>query len=174
MTPDAALRELLARLGVSQGAAILITEEELNTWPPEAVEAMKAQKLLMKARPAASVVCPGCEQECVMPLHTMPYEKRGLTSFIVCDKRDDINRVVVPISHIEQWQASVTSVADLIAGLLGLRRPEEGDTSARRWEVGMFKGTKRSSHVLLRADGRLTLSVGGPFDYVGRHSDVRW
>ena len=96
-----------------------------------------------------------------MPVHTLPHEKRGLASFIVCDKRDDINRVAVPISRLEQWQASATSVADLIAGSLGLRRPEGSDTSATCWEVGMFKGAKRASHVLLLADGRLTLCLGG-------------
>jgi hypothetical protein len=45
--------------------------------------------------------------------------------------------------------------------LLGLRRPGSGDTSAGRWEIGMFKGRKRSSHIVLLADGRLTLNLAG-------------
>jgi hypothetical protein len=57
-----------------------------------AVAAMKSQKLLAKARPAVSVVCPGCEQECVMPVHTLPAGPRGPASFIFCDKRSDIQR----------------------------------------------------------------------------------
>jgi hypothetical protein len=161
MTPNAALCELLARLGASQGAEVLISEEELNTWPSEALKAMKLQKLLVRARPAVGVVCPGCEQECVMPVHTLTHDKRGLASFIVCDKRDDINRVPVPISRLEQWQSSSTSLANLIAGLLGLRRPDIGDTSVRRWEIGMLKGARFSSHVVLLADGRLTLTLAG-------------
>jgi len=115
----------------------------------------------VKAQPAASVVCSGCEQECVMPVHTPPAGPRGPASFIVCDKRSDINRVAVPISRLEQWQASGTSIADLLAGLLGLRRPDTGDTSTGRWEIGIFKGAKRSSHLVLLADGRLTLSLAG-------------
>jgi hypothetical protein len=42
-----------------------------------------------------------------------------------------------------------------------LRRPGSGDTSAGRWEIGMFKGRKRSSHIVLLADGRLTLNLAG-------------
>ena len=81
--------------------------------------------------------------------------------FIVCDKRSDINRVGVPISRLEQWQASGTSIAELITGLLGLPRPDSGASSAGRWEIGVFKGAKRSSHLVLLADGKLTLSLAG-------------
>ena len=36
MTPQDALRELLARLGASNGKAVLISEEELGRWPAAA------------------------------------------------------------------------------------------------------------------------------------------
>jgi len=160
MTPEAALMELLARVGASNDAAVLISEEELNTWPREALAAMKSQKLLAKARQAASVVCPGCEQECVMEVHTS-LGSHGSASFIVCDKRDDINRVAVPTGRLEQWKASGTSIADLIAALLGLRRPDSDDAPAGRWEIGKLKGAKHSSHVALLADARFTLSLAG-------------
>lgn len=156
-----AILELLARVGASNDAAVLVSEEELGLWPAAAVNAMKSQKLLVKGSPAASVVCPGCEQECTMPVHTLTHKTRGPASFIVCDKRDDINRVAVPSEWLRQWCASAASIADLITGLLGLRRPGSGDTSAGRWEIGMFKGRKRSSHIVLLADGRLTLNLAG-------------
>jgi hypothetical protein len=71
MTPLDALLELLARLEASGGAAALLNEDELSHWPAEAVRELKSQRLLVKASPAASVVCPGCEQECAMPVHTL-------------------------------------------------------------------------------------------------------
>ena len=160
MTPLDAILELLARIGTSNGAPVLVSEEELSHWPAVAVKAMKSQKLLMKARPATSVVCPGCEQECVMPVHTLPTGPRGPASFIVCDKRSDINRVTVPISRLDQWQASGSSIAELLAGLLCLRRPGSGDTFTGRWEIGMFKGAKRSQMLCLKADGELALVAG--------------
>jgi hypothetical protein len=43
MTPQDALCKLLARLGASKGAAVLISEEELSQWPAAAVRAMKSQ-----------------------------------------------------------------------------------------------------------------------------------
>jgi hypothetical protein len=54
MTPLDAILELLARMGASNGAAVLVSEEELSHWPVAAIGAMKSQKLLVKARPAAS------------------------------------------------------------------------------------------------------------------------
>jgi hypothetical protein len=161
MTPQDALCELLARLGASKGTAVLISEEELSHWSQAAVKTMKSEKLLVKTRPATSVVCPGCEQACIMPVHTRPTQTRIAAPFIVCDKRSDINRVAVPISRLEQWQASGLAIADLLAALLGLRPPDSSDTSTGRREVGIFKGAKGSSHLVLLADGRLTLTLAG-------------
>ena len=162
MMPQDALCELLARLGASRGEAVLISEEELDTWPAQAVKAMKLQKMLVRARPAASAVCPGCEQECVMPVHTMTAGSQGSASFIVCDKRSDVNRVAVHNSRLEQWRSSGTAISELLASLLGLRCPDAGDTPTGRWEVGMLKGAKGSSHLVLSAEGSLTLKLAGP------------
>lgn len=122
---------------------------------------MKAHKLLMKARPAASVICPGCERRCVMPIQVPPMQGTTARAFVVCDKRSDINRVDVPIEHLEQWQVSGHSVADLMADLMGLCRPLENDADIARWELGVFRGAKHSSHLLLLADGKLTLTLAG-------------
>src|ERR1700730_4561259 len=98
MTPQDALIELLARVGARNGAALLVGAEGVGQWPAAAVAAMKSQKLLARARPAVSVVCPGCERECVMPVHTLPTGPRGTESFVVCDKRDDITACPFPPS----------------------------------------------------------------------------
>jgi hypothetical protein len=161
MTPQDALLELLARVGASHGAAVFVSADELSEWPVAAVAAMKAQKLLVKARPAVSVVCPGCERECVMPIHVVPPQGTASRAFVVCDKRSDINRVAVPISRIEQWQASDALIAELLAQLLDLRRPGDIDSDAGRWEIGMLKGAKHASHLVLLGNGELKLSVAG-------------
>jgi Transposase IS66 family len=161
MTPLDALLELLERVGASRGAAALVSEDELSRWPAEAMRELKAKKLLQTASPAVSVVCPGCEQECVMPVHTPPAETGAAASFVVCDKRDDINRVAVSAERVRQWRAPAASIADLITGLLGLRSPDAGAISSGRWEIGMLKGRKHSSHIVLISDGQLTLCVAG-------------
>jgi len=161
MTPDAALVELLERVGARHGASVAVSNHELSAWPSAAVAAMKSQCLLTKARPATSAVCPGCERECVMPVHVLTDKAREPAAFIVCDKRSDMNRVPVPVSCLEQWQASGDSIAALLAELLGLHRSGTSGTDAARWEVGVLKGTKHSSHLVLVADGKLALSLAG-------------
>ena len=96
-----------------------------------------------------------------MQVETPVAEGGAGTSFVVCDKRDDINRVAVSAERLRQWRASAASIADLIAGLLGLRSPYAGAISSGRWEIGMLKGRKHSSHIVLIADGQLTLCFAG-------------
>jgi hypothetical protein len=161
MTPEAVLGELLERIGAHGGGAVVISAHELSGWLGTAVAAMKSQGLLTRARPASGAVCPGCERECSMRVHVVTATYGTPEAFIVCDKRNDINRLPVPVTRLEQWQASGDSVASLLAGLLGLHRSGAGGTDTARWEVGMFKGAKHSSHLVLTADGTLTLSLAG-------------
>lgn len=161
MTPQAALIELLGRVGANQGVAVLINDDELSLWPGTAVAAMKAQKLLAKARPASSAICPGCERDCVMPVHVLPAEaNRPARAFISCDKRSDINRVTVPTERLTQWQGSADSVCGFVADRLGLRRSDQRSDSAGLWNIGIATGDKRSQMLCLQADGVLVLVAG--------------
>jgi hypothetical protein len=160
MTPLEALQGLLARLGASQGIAVLVSEEELGCWPVAAIQAMKSHILLVKARPAASVVCPGCEQECTMPVHTLPAGTRRATSFIVCDKRSDINRVAVPSERLRQWRCSAEAVCGFVAQSLELRPSSQTRGSTGLWEIGLATGNKRSQMLCLRATSELELVAG--------------
>ena len=160
MTPQDALIELLGRVGASQGAAVLVNDEELRQWPSAAVKAMKSQRLIVKARPASSAICPGCECNCVMPVHTLPATAGAPSSFIVCDKRSDINRVLVPTERLKQWQCSANLVCGFVATSLGLHPSDRQTASADLWEIGIATGNKRSQMLCLQANGVLTLVVG--------------
>ncbi len=160
MTPLDAILELLARLGASNGAAALVSEEELSRWPAAAIRTMKSQKLLVRARPAASVACPGCEQECVMPVHTLPAGPRGPASFVVCDKRDDINRVAVAAERLTQWRCDPDALCGFAAQSLGLRRSDRQPVSGELWEIGIATGDRRKQMLCLKADGELSLVAG--------------
>lgn len=159
MTPQGALIELLGRVGANQGAPVLVTEDELSLWPGAAVAAMKSQRLLAKARPASSAICPGCERDCVMPVHT-PLDTGAPASFVVCDKRSDVNRVSVPIERLTQWQGSADSVCGFVAASLGLHRSDQRAGSAGFWNIGIATGDKRSQMLCLQADGALALVAG--------------
>lgn len=160
MTPQDALAELLTRVGARDGAAVFVSDEELSGWPAAAVAAMKVQKLLVKARPAASSVCPGCERECVMPVHTQPVATGNSVSFVVCDKRSDINRVPVAAERLTQWRCDAHAVVGFIAASLGLRRSEQPPNDACLLTIGIAHGDKRSQMLCLRAEGGLALVAG--------------
>ena len=159
MTPINILLELLERLGACNGSAIPVSAEEFSQWTREAVKAMTAQKLIAKTRPATSVICPGCERSCVMPVHTLPTTDKP-SSFIVCDKRSDINRVAVSSERLVQWQCNADLVSKFIASSLGLRRPTRRTDRAALWEIGMVFGDKRSQMLCLEASGIVTLVAG--------------
>jgi len=161
MTPQAVLIELLERVGASSAKVVFINEEELTVWPDAAVVALKTQKLLVKARPATSAICPGCERECVMPVHIVP-AKENLPSraFISCDKRSDISRVTVSLAKLNQWQCTIDSVCQFIAACLGLRRSNQLTDNSNLSNIGIAKGIKREQMLDLEADGVLSLIAG--------------
>lgn len=173
MTPEATMVELLERVGAGQGAAVLVCDAELSQWPSAAVAALKLQRLLAKARPASSAICPGCERECVMPVHTPPTTTRGPASFIVCDKRSDINRVPVPTAMLTQWRCSADAVCGFVAACLGLRRSDKRAARADLWNIGIATGDKRTQMLCLQADGVLAVVAGNnavPLaDLIGYH-----
>ncbi len=155
-----ALIELFDRVGACQGDAVFVNDEDLLQCPKAATKAMKAQKLIVKARPATSALCPGCECNCVMPVHNLPATASAQASFIVCDKRDDINRVPVPAAKLIQWQCSTDLVCRFVASSLGLRSPARQADIAGRWEIGIVCGDKRSQMICLEASDTLMLVAG--------------
>lgn len=159
MKPQDALLELLNRLAASPGTSTVLNTDELAEWPAAAVEAMKGQKLLTRTRPASSAVCPGCEEECVMPVHVIPKTSGHPALFIACDKRDDVGRVSLPATQLEQWQVTGDSIARLLADLLDLQRPDKGRNSANCWEIRMIEGNRDSGLLTLVIDHAITLTL---------------
>lgn len=171
MTPLESLFELLERVGTNRGAVTLVSDEELYQWPEAAVKAMKSQKLIAKARHATSAICPGCERDCVMPVHTVMAGKPS--SFIVCDKRSDINRVPVPAARLLQWQCNGVLVSRFVASCLDLSHVARQADTVGRWGIGIVLGNKRSQMICLEASGTLDLVAGSNkvplVEFIGFH-----
>ena len=160
MTPEAALIELLVRVGVSNGATVSISTEELKQWPAAAISALKSQGLLLNAHPAKSVECPGCEQACSMPVHTPPRTIGPVMSFVVCDKRSDINRVHIPAARLALWRCDAKAVSGFVTTCLGLQQTTLQSPEVGLLPLGMARGDKRSQMLCLRVHGNLALVVG--------------
>ena len=160
MTPEAALIELLGRVGARLGESVTANTEELNQWPAAAVSALKSQGLLLKARPAKSVICYGCEQDCSMPVQTVTRANGSVTSFVVCDKRSDTNRVPVPAARLALWRCDAQAVCGFVAASLGLVQTTVQPSEAGLLPIGMARGNKSTQMLCLRVLGHLALVVG--------------
>ena len=160
MTPPTVLIELLERLAAGRGDSVLVSDHDLGQWPPEAVTAMKSQKLVTKARASTSAVCPGCERECVTPVYAPPTTSRTPSAFIVCDKRSDINRVPVPLDRLTQWQCSSQAVCGFVADAIGIRNAVKQGSDVGLWEIDVATGKKRSQMLCLQTHGGLALVAG--------------
>lgn len=154
------LPTVLDRLAAEAGEVALFSEHELAEWPAAALARLKAEGLLVKGPPADTLTCPGCEEDCTMPVEIVTTDSGAMRAFVVCDKRDDVARVAIARDLLEQWTCSPERVADVLARLLGIRR-NNGDTVALRWDVGVLKGVKGSSHVVLDIERTLQLRIAG-------------
>ena len=134
-----------------------ISEEEVRQWPADAVSAMKSHRLLTRARLATTVVCPGCEEDCVMPVQTMPAGPRGSAPFIVCDKRSDINRVALPTERVAQWKCDAEAIAQWVVEHLGVRRSGRRSDSSGSLYLGVAAGDTRRQMLCLRTRGDIEL-----------------
>ena len=161
MTSDAALRELWTRIGALRGGLLLLTAKELHAWPGDLVAALKRSNLIAKAAPAQSAVCDGCEHACVMPVEVLVDAHNRTRVFVVCDKRDDINRVHLPVAAIEQWQATGAAVGCMVAELLEVTRAASLDAQGDQWDVGLLRSTKHRAQIALIAEGELCLKFVG-------------
>lgn len=159
MSPHATLIELLARVGAQSGP-VLVTTAELTQWPAPAVAALKKQKLLTRASPATSAVCPGCENECVMPVNNRARADSTVSSFIVCDKRDDTNRVPIAADQLVQWRCDVPAVCRFVATSLDLRQTDQQAASETLVNIGMVRADKRTQMLALRVQHELALTAG--------------
>lgn len=124
MTAQAVLAELLNRLKAQKGAAVYIAGHELSEWPAEAVAALKAKRLLVKARPASHLECPGCERQCDKSVELYPVEgARPARAYIVCDEPEDMGRIYLDLDDLEQWRVSGDAAPVFVAQALGVPLP---------------------------------------------------
>lgn len=160
MTESDLLEAVLDRLGSAEAAESFFGADEVADWPPGALEAFIRHGLLRRAQPAQVIECRGCEENCFMPVQVFPAEGgRPARAFIACDRRDDVGRVAVDFHRLEQWQATCRMIAAVLARLLGFSEPSPADGG--QWHIGVLKGKKHKSPVVLLAGDSLTLSLAG-------------
>ena len=93
-------------------------------------------------------------------MHTLVRANGVAASFVVCDKRDDTNRVPIAADQLLQWRCDVPSVCQFVATGLDLRQSAQQATSDTLVNIGMVRGDKRSQMLALRLQHELALTAG--------------
>lgn len=162
MTPQAVLAELLARLEASAGAAVHIGAEELREWPAEAVRALQFARLLMKARPASRLTCPGCEKQCTKEIDVFPAEGvRPARAYIYCDEPEDLGRFEIELAALEQWRITGDMLAGEVAHLLGITKQPVADRNRTKWALGTLPGSENKGGVTLSIESGAAFALAG-------------
>lgn len=95
-----------------------------------------------------------------MPVHTVTRANAPAASFVVCDKRSDINRVPIPATMLAQWRCDAKAVCGFVAECLGLQQTTVLPSEDGLLPIGMARGNKRTQMLCLRLHGHLALVVG--------------
>lgn len=150
---DAVLAELLGRLSALRGGAVEVFAADLRGWASDTVAALQTAGLLVPGPPAASIVCDGCEEACVRPVHVVARASGEAAAFVLCHLRDDIDRVPVALGDLVRWRLTAQSLADGMAGLLGGSAANARGNAVWRYRLGFVQGKKQDRAVLhLRFD----------------------
>ena len=153
-TLDVVLAELLERLRALKGGAVDVAPKDLRGWPDDVVAALLASGLLMPGKPADSIVCDGCNEACARPVHVVERPSGKSAAFILCDRRDDIDRVPVALDDLARWRVTVQSLADAMSGLLGSGKAIAHGGTGGGYRLGFVQGRKDRAMLHLRVDAQ--------------------
>jgi hypothetical protein len=162
MTSEDALQELIQVLGSKRDETILW--EQVCKWPKGTLEIFQDAGWIIPKAPAKSVVCPGCEENCFMPVHVFPtVQGKPMRAFVACDKRDDMGNIPIPLDTLQQWQVTEGQVAQWIANELGLKGKPKKNKTTRTMQVGEIQGKNQSGRLELVSMEPVSLKASGHF-----------
>ena len=152
---------LLRRLAAVDDNALLISNEECVEVPSDVWATMERLKIVQQAQPAKSIICDGCEENCVRPVHIYPANvKSPARAFVVCDVREDVGRVNVDFERLNQWQVSEQQLAEMVRDLLGNSTQSVANDKGL-WRLGMIEGGQHKAQVSLKFDGDAMVLASG-------------
>lgn len=147
---------------LAQTDRVIIKKEETGNWPIDTINMLVQHGILRQAEQSRHTECHGCEENCMMPVNILPpVNKRPTRVFIICDKRDDIGAIFVNESALNQWQSSIEYMANALANLLNFVESGTKIIDDKQCHVGIFKGKKRKSPIILAKDEYLNLLLAG-------------
>lgn len=162
MKASSLLQRILRDVALGHGEAVY-TSAEVSEWPRDIVKTLRTAAVLRPAEPAVTVICPGCEENCPMPVEVIAgHSGRVARAFVACDKREDIGRVPIPLIDLERHAVCGRDLACAVAGLLGFEEPFAIKSGKPAWRLGRIKSTNHRADAFLAIDDIVHIDVGGP------------
>lgn len=144
------LFRLLKRLDQSYDGMAHLMPVHDPLWNNATIHHLHEAGLLKKGQSLRTILCNGCPQLCPMPVqHHLDDTGKTESSFIVCDKSENIGIVPVEASAVQPYALTLETLAAMVAGKFGTdRRPEELE-AGRLWFLGKegFGKEKRSIYL---------------------------
>ncbi|MCE1177372.1 MAG: hypothetical protein LWW76_09695 [Burkholderiales bacterium] len=152
---------LLRQLAAVDDDKFLISHEERVEVPDDVWATMAQLKIVQQVQYAKSIICDGCEENCVRPVVIYQANaKSPARAFIVCDVREDGGRVNVEFERLNQWLMSKRQLAEMVRELLG-NSTQSVAKDVALWRLGMVDGGKHKSQVSLKFDSDVMVLAGG-------------
>lgn len=162
MTLDGILGDLILRISSKDNGTV--SWEQVREWPEGALEVFQDAGWINTVEPAKSVTCPGCEDNCFMPVHVSPMlPGKPARAFVACDRRDDMGKIPIPLNNLQQWQITENQVALWVANQLRLKGKPKKDKETRSFLIGDIQGKKQSGRLELVFVEPVSLKASGHF-----------
>ena len=160
MTHDDVLQGLIQHLD-SPGDSTL-SWEQVREWPKGTIEIFEKAGWIKAKASAKSLVCPGCEESCFMPVNISPaIQGHPIRAYVACDRRDDMGRIPIPPEMMQQWQITEYQIGQWLALELGLRGKPKKDKTTQTIQIGDLQGKKQSGRLELASAESISLKASG-------------
>ena len=131
------LFSLLKRLDQAQDGMAYLMPVHDPLWNDAAIHGLHEAGILKKGQPFSTILCDGCDQLCPMPVqHYLDDAGKIESSFIACDKREDIGLVPVEACAMHPYTLTLESLATMLAQQFGSDRSPEELEAGRLWFLG--------------------------------------
>jgi hypothetical protein len=114
---NGALQLTLDALADRSDGCVVLDAEHRDAFGQGAIEALLKAGLAGPHPAASSVVCPGCEQACLMPFEVHE-TGAGISTFVVCDKPQDLGRIPIDSRRLDRWSVNLEIIAKCLSSLL--------------------------------------------------------
>ncbi len=124
--------------------------DDLKQWRPEEVAALLSSGVLEEAGYSTSVICPGCELHCLAEAELLSVQDgEAPRAHVVCQERDDIGRVPIPLERLSQWRVSLDVLAEIVTAQVATGGVPINCLQQRLWRLGQIPTGGDHSDVFL-------------------------